>query len=109
MSGSSSSLGHQDVYRTFIFLGRILDKPLSDTRRVRARIETNMNAFEETMSAPVKVLTRDQVAKYLGVAPKTLANWYSSGIGPPVVKLHGFVRYDEAEFVAWYEAKKAVA
>ncbi|WP_377959555.1 helix-turn-helix transcriptional regulator [Arthrobacter flavus] len=57
----------------------------------------------------MKVLTRVEVARILGIAPKTLANWYSSGIGPPVVKLHGLVRYDEADFITWYQTMKTVA
>lgn len=64
---------------------------------------------EQFVALPVKVLTRVEVASILGVAPKTLANWHSSGIGPPVVKLHGLVRYDQSDFIAWYEAMKTVA
>ncbi|GAA1114082.1 hypothetical protein GCM10009582_09400 [Arthrobacter flavus] len=64
---------------------------------------------EQSKAVPVKVLTRVEVARILGIAPKTLANWYSSGIGPPVVKLHGLVRYDEADFITWYQTMKTVA
>ncbi|WP_246199838.1 helix-turn-helix transcriptional regulator [Arthrobacter zhaoguopingii] len=59
--------------------------------------------------AAVKVLTRSEVASILGIAPKTLANWHSTGIGPPAMRLHGLVRYDEADFIAWYKACKAAS
>jgi predicted DNA-binding transcriptional regulator AlpA len=49
-------------------------------------------------------LTRDQVAKRLGLAPKTLANWASEGKGPKFIRFgrkRGRVRYPAEEFEAW--------
>ncbi len=65
----------------------------------------NMNEHETPQKpAAVKVLIRSEVATILGIAPKTLANWHSAGIGPPAMRLHSLVRYDEADFIAWYKA-----
>lgn len=52
---------------------------------------------------PEKLLTRAEVAAWLQVSPKTLANWSSSGVGPRPLKLHGFVRYERATVHAWIE------
>jgi predicted site-specific integrase-resolvase len=38
-------------------------------------------------------LREQEAANYIGVAPKTLANWRVSGFGPAFVKLGGAVRY----------------
>ncbi|UUL76330.1 hypothetical protein NG819_21165 [Pseudarthrobacter sp. Fe7] len=35
------------------------------------------------------------------MAPKTLRNWRSAGIGPTALKLHSVVRYDPAAVEAW--------
>ncbi|WP_105031279.1 helix-turn-helix domain-containing protein [Arthrobacter ruber] len=69
-----------------------------------------MNENNDQSATPlVKVLTRIEVARILGVAPKTLANWHSSGVGPPARRLNGIVRYDQAQFLAWYESMKDAA
>jgi predicted DNA-binding transcriptional regulator AlpA len=55
-------------------------------------------------------MTTDEVAVWLQVAPKTLRNWRSAGIGPRAVKLHSVVRYDRAVVEAWIgETSKAAA
>lgn len=75
--------------------------------RPAAHMVSMSESTGQPAAAIVKVLTRNQVAEILGVAPKTLANWHSSGIGPPALRLHGLVRYDEADFLRWYETQKA--
>lgn len=58
----------------------------------------------------VQLLTTEEVAVWLQVAPKTLRNWRSAGIGPTALKLHGVVRYDRYAVEAWIgETSKAVA
>ena len=42
---------------------------------------------------PEQLLTGKDVAIWLQVSPKTLANWSTNGVGPTPLKLHGFVRY----------------
>jgi DNA-binding transcriptional MerR regulator len=50
-----------------------------------------------------ELMTATDVAKLLKVSTQTLANWRSSGLGPPFHKIGGSVRYeltDIKEFVA---------
>lgn len=71
------------------------------------RIETTMQTNEKSMAPgtahgmPEQLLTRGEVAAWLQVSPKTLANWSSNGMGPAPLKLHGFVRYARATVEAW--------
>jgi predicted DNA-binding transcriptional regulator AlpA len=48
----------------------------------------------------------EQVAIELGVSPKTLANWRSSGTGPSYFKLGKTIRYDSDDVWDWLEAHK---
>ncbi|MFE4197635.1 helix-turn-helix domain-containing protein [Paenarthrobacter sp. NPDC056912] len=58
----------------------------------------------------VHLMTTAEVAVWLQVAPKTLRNWRSAGLGPTAPTLHGVVRYDRAAVVAWIgENSKAAA
>lgn len=57
-----------------------------------------------------QLLTTGEVALWLQVAPKTLRNWRSAGIGPEALKLHSSVRYDRAAVEAWIrQTSKAAA
>lgn len=49
----------------------------------------------------VQLMTTEEVAVWLQVAPKTLRNWRSAGLGPTALKLHSVVRYDRAAVEAW--------
>ena len=83
--------------------------------RLPGRIETNMQKREKSMGPntdhgmPEQLLTRGEVAAWLQVSSKTLANWSSSGLGPTPLKLHGFVRYERGTVQAWINntAKRA--
>lgn len=58
----------------------------------------------------MRLMTTEEVAVWLQVAPKTLRNWRSAGIGPVALKLHSVVRYDRAVVEAWIgETSKAAA
>jgi len=46
------------------------------------------------------------VAEYLGVTPKTLAQWRSQGKGPRYRKAGGFVRYRWADVDRWFDAQE---
>ena len=81
-------------------------------RRVKARqqtrrIEAGMKTSGKTLGPAtdqgnvVQLLTTEEVAVWLQVAPKTLRNWRSGGIGPTALKLHSVVRYDRAAVEAW--------
>lgn len=49
--------------------------------------------------------TRDQIAEYLGLNPKTLDVWASQRKGPPYIKVEGARRYDWADVKAWVEER----
>jgi len=50
---------------------------------------------------PSKLLTTRQVADLLGLAPKTLRNWRTQGLGPVAHKLGNRVRYRAEDVVDW--------
>jgi hypothetical protein len=64
-------------------------------------------ATDQGTAAPL--LTTEEVASWLRVAPKTLRNWRSDGIGPVALKLHGVVRYDRAAVESWISATSKAA
>lgn len=43
--------------------------------------------------APGTRLTPDEAADYLGLSPKTLANWRSAGTGPTHLRVGGRIQY----------------
>lgn len=62
----------------------------------------------ELVAFPVtdELLRPVDVARVLGVRPKTLANWRCSGIGPALLKLQpgsrqGAVRYRSCDITSW--------
>lgn len=46
-------------------------------------------------------MTTAELADYLKVEPKTLANWRYQGKGPAYLKNGGIVRYRHADVEAW--------
>ena len=50
--------------------------------------------------------TKEEVARFLAIEPKTLDNWASTGRGPVFVKVEGARRYDMAGVREWVEARK---
>lgn len=50
--------------------------------------------------------TPAEVADYLGVTVKTLAQWRSQGKGPQYRKVGGFVRYRWLNVDRWYDAQQ---
>lgn len=53
-----------------------------------------------------RLLTTEEVAEYLGVTPKTMANWASSGIGPDYHKINGRRRYDQDDVQRFVAERK---
>lgn len=51
-------------------------------------------------------LTRKEAAAYVKLSPKTLANWYSAGLGPPVHTVGG-IKYRMSELEAWLSHQDA--
>ncbi len=85
-------------------------------RRGVRRIEDPMQTGRKTLGLAtdqgnvVQLMTTEEVADWLQVAPKTLRNWRSAGIGPTALKLHSVVRYDRAAVEAWIgKTSKAAA
>jgi DNA-binding transcriptional MerR regulator len=50
--------------------------------------------------------TKDEVAEYLKIQPKTLDVWASQQKGPPFIRVEGARRYDMADVREWLEARK---
>lgn len=50
--------------------------------------------------------TKEEVARFLAIEPKTLDNWASVGRGPAYVKVEGARRYDMADVREWVESRK---
>lgn len=53
-----------------------------------------------------KLLSNDELARFLGVPPKTLAHWRYLGKGPRFVPIGRYVRYRECDVDSWL-AKQA--
>ena len=54
---------------------------------------------------PKVLLTPNQAAEVLQMAPGTLLNWRVRRQGPPFIKVGASVRYDRADLDAWLEAQ----
>ncbi len=56
------------------------------------------------------LLTDEQVGQLVGVSPKTLASWRSSGrYGLPFLKIGSRVRYSRAAVLAWLQSRQRTA
>jgi len=52
------------------------------------------------------LMTKDEVAAYLGLNPKTLDVWAHQRKGPPFIRVEGARRYDRDDLKAWIEERK---
>ena len=50
-------------------------------------------------------LTRKEAARLLGRRPKTLANWASTGVGPPFLRFGRRVLYRSEDLLRWLQAQ----
>ena len=58
-----------------------------------------------TLDSPA-LLTRDQAAEYLGVAPQTLAIWAMSGrYGLPVIHVGRLCKYRKSDLDKWLKSR----
>jgi excisionase family DNA binding protein len=62
-----------------------------------------------SMIGRVPLLTPPEVASYLQVSEKTLANWRYLGRGPAFVKVGRDIRYRESELERWLTDMTSVA
>jgi excisionase family DNA binding protein len=53
--------------------------------------------------------TVDDVSKYLKVPKQTLYQWRTRGYGPEGHRVGKYIRYDPADVVAWFKARRQVA
>lgn len=57
-----------------------------------------------------RLMTRKEVAAYLGVQPGTLARWKWAGVdSPPCIKMGRSVRYRQSEVDAWLWRRAGVS
>jgi hypothetical protein len=96
-----------------------LDQAIQDAveRALEARFEPLIQRVEQAV-ATVRLaqldgeikLSRNDAAKYIGVAPITLAMWATEGKGPSFIKLgdspNSPVRYLKSEIKRWLEANR---
>ena len=52
------------------------------------------------------LLPTTDAAPLAGVAPKTLENWRTLGLGPPFIKAGRRVLYDPADLLAWRDQNR---
>ncbi len=55
---------------------------------------------------PSDLLSLDDVADYLGVPAKSILEWHYRHDGPPAFKLGRYLKWREADVLAWLESKR---
>ena len=58
------------------------------------------------MTSLLPLLRTIEAAALAGVAPKTLENWRTLGLGPSFIKAGRRVLYDPADIAAWRETNR---
>jgi predicted DNA-binding transcriptional regulator AlpA len=53
-----------------------------------------------------RLLTKDELARFLGVKPGTLAAWRYRQQGPPAVKVGHLIRYRPQDVVDWLDERQ---
>ena len=53
------------------------------------------------MTTASEILTQDDLAAELGIAPRTLGQWRYHGIGPNFVRVGKLIRYRRQDVDAW--------
>lgn len=75
--------------------------------RVRCH-DDGMNTNTTTMSPAGEILSRDEAAAFLRVAPATLQNWAAHGTGPRYSRsgdVRGRAFYRRADLLRWLESR----
>jgi len=52
-------------------------------------------------SPTIELLKPSEIAKIRGISEKTLANWRSARVGPPVLRVRGVLLYPKSAFEQW--------
>ena len=53
-----------------------------------------------------RMLTSEELSKFLGLSPHTIEMWRRKKVGPPWRKLQRSVRYRESEVLEWMEKQR---
>ncbi|MCZ2404786.1 helix-turn-helix domain-containing protein [Paenarthrobacter sp. Z7-10] len=62
----------------------------------------NMGLPRAAQDKPEQLMTRAEVARWINLSPKTLANMSSAGLGPDYIKFPcGSLRYDRKDVEKW--------
>lgn len=59
-----------------------------------------------TQTAARDLMKPEELAEEWQVSVKTLANWRSSRLGPPYVKIAGAIRYSRRDVAEWLAAQQ---
>src|SRR5262245_44229677 len=78
-----------------------------DVRRDRARDGQALRRAAGVIG-PEDLISADELARRLGVKPKTLANERSAAKGPAYYKLHGRIYYSMSDVDAWLATRRVV-
>jgi excisionase family DNA binding protein len=77
--------------------------------RLASRKHGERFGVKRSLPAPQPLRTPEQIAEYLQMPEKTLADWRSKGIGPRYSKVGKHVRYRQADVDAWLESRASEA
>jgi excisionase family DNA binding protein len=82
-------------------------QPLLSARcDMTAQEQTEMADSAELSSSAPELMTREQAATYLGLSPRTLAVWASTGrCDLPMLKLGACVRYRKTDLDEWLNSR----
>ena len=61
------------------------------------------SAGEPAMQKPAKLMSANDVAERVGVAPHTVRRWRSAGKLPPAIQIEGIVRWRPEVIQQWLE------
>ncbi|MGH7076154.1 MAG: helix-turn-helix transcriptional regulator [Stellaceae bacterium] len=81
-----------------------VNKPVAFADRNR-----NGELRRELTIADKQYLTPAQLAKTLGISPRTLARWHAIGTGPPRTKIGKLVLYDASRLPEWLASATKLA
>jgi excisionase family DNA binding protein len=54
-----------------------------------------------------RLLSRDEVARFLGIPKRTLDSWAYRGEGPTYIRIGRWARYRKEDLEAWLESREA--
>jgi excisionase family DNA binding protein len=70
---------------------------------MRASVDDSLSKVGSRKVQSGRLMTPSEVAEYLRISVKTLANWRSRNTGPPFLRIGGRVRYRQHAMDEWIE------